>query len=592
MPHTSRAAARRATASAVAVGTAFVLLFGPTEASGVAQTTSGGTLLVAEPFTGAAADPRFNGYGSACLTGAPAVAAVSDGLHQLRGCADDRTGPVPPAGGDPFGFLELTDAANDQAGAVLFDQALPADEGLEVVFDQYQYGSTTPATPADGISFFLVDGSGGLSAPGAFGGSLGYAQKEPGFTTDPPFLPGVDGGYLGIGLDVLGNFFGDWERRGDGCTDTSPSGTAFYVPAPGENMVTVRGPGDGTTGYCFLTATSDNLTTTGPWNSTLPGDLQGPTTSVPPSASPEEAAALIRPSKRTVTVRISPAPSPRVTVLIDFLTGAGPVEVLDLPAPEPVPDTYKFGFAASTGQFTDVHLIGDLTVSSERPLPLLELTKTADDTRTYRPGDTVAYTYTVTNTTGVPVTDLVIDDDLIDDVTCESTTLAPAGEPGDSTTCTGTYTVTEDDGERGSVTNNATASGSGGTIDSATATVSVTTEPECNGENGSGNGNGNGDGNGSSGGNGDGDGNGDGNGNDGGNGDDDGDGNDGGNGDGDGNDSGDGNEPRSDPELGPSCEPSAMLPSTGTEPVALETGAAFLAAGILVAAWARRLRRS
>lgn len=569
MPHVSRAA-RCAASMALGICAAPVLLFGPLAAPSVAQAAGSGTLLVAEPFTGAAADPRFNGYGSACLTGAPAVTSVSDDLHQLRGCADDRTGPVPPAGGDPYGFLELTDAATDQAGAVLFDQALPADEGLEVVFDQYQYGSTTPATPADGISFFLVNGSGGLSAPGAFGGSLGYAQKEPGFTPDPPFIPGVDGGYLGIGLDVLGNFFGDWERRGDGCTDTSPSGTAFYVPAPGENMVTVRGPGDGTTGYCFLTATSDNFTTTGPWNTTLPGDLQGPTTSVPPSASPEEAAALINPSKRTVTVRISPAPSPRVTVLIDFLTEAGPVEVLDFPAPEPVPDTYKFGFAASTGQFTDVHLIGGLTVSSERPLPLLELTKTADDTRTYRPGDTVDYTYTVTNTTGVPVTDLVIDDDLIDDVSCESTTLAPAGEPGDATTCTGTYTVTEADGERGSVTNNATATGSDGTIDSATATVTVTTEPACNGGNGNGDGDGDGDR--------DGDGNGNGNGE--------------GNGDGNGNGNGSGNEPGPDPGPAPRCESSAMLPSTGTEPLALGTGVALIAAGLLAAVWARRLRQT
>ena len=65
---------------------------------------------------------------------------------------------MPPNGGAPHGYLRLTDASGDQSGAVLYNQALPASEGLDVTFDQWQYGSTTPANPADGISCFLVDG--------------------------------------------------------------------------------------------------------------------------------------------------------------------------------------------------------------------------------------------------------------------------------------------------------------------------------------------------------------------------------------------------------------------------------------------------
>ncbi|MGW7309578.1 hypothetical protein ACWGI1_28920, partial [Streptomyces sp. NPDC054835] len=101
------------------------------------------------------------------------------------------------------------------------------------------------------------------------------------------FLPGVDRGYLGVGLDVLGNYFGDWEHRGNGCPTRSPAGTGFRVPAPGRNVVTVRGPGDGTVGYCFLTATTSNFTTTPPWPSTLPGSLQGPLTTLPADATPQ-----------------------------------------------------------------------------------------------------------------------------------------------------------------------------------------------------------------------------------------------------------------------------------------------------------------
>jgi hypothetical protein len=149
-----------------------------------------------------------------------------------------------------------------------------------VTFEQWQYGNNPAFPPADGISFFLTDGAAELTRPGAFGGSLGYAQKLPDDDPANPFLPGVDNGYLGTGLDVLGNYFGDWEHRGYGRVPLSPAGTIFRVPAPGPNMVTVRGPGDGTVGYCWLTATTSNFTTTPPWPSTLPGQLQGTLTSI------------------------------------------------------------------------------------------------------------------------------------------------------------------------------------------------------------------------------------------------------------------------------------------------------------------------
>ncbi len=59
---------------------------------------------------------------------------------------------------------------------MLFDSPVPVQDGLEVTFEQWQYGGTT-RTPADGISFFLTDGAERLTTPGAFGGSLGYAQN-------------------------------------------------------------------------------------------------------------------------------------------------------------------------------------------------------------------------------------------------------------------------------------------------------------------------------------------------------------------------------------------------------------------------------
>ncbi|MFE7558625.1 CARDB domain-containing protein, partial [Kitasatospora sp. NPDC057500] len=425
------------------------------------QRVLAGTTLLQETFTGATADPRFTAVGTACLTGAP-VGVPGPGNHPLTGCPLIEIGPVPPVNGAPHGYLQITDAGFDEAGAVLFDQALPAGNGLDVTFDQWQYGSTTPATPADGISFFLVNGDTSLDHPGAFGGSLGYAQKLPDDNASLPFLPGVDSGYLGVGLDVLGNYFGDWEHRGNGCPTRSPAGTGFRIPAPGRNMVTVRGPGDGTTGYCFLTATTSNFTTTGPWPSTLPGQLQGPLTVLPPLVTPAQAETLLEPSRRQVNVHLTPAPSPVLTVSVDFNDGTGMHQVLSTPAPQPVPSTYKFGFAGSTGAFTDVHLIRNVTVTTEQPLPALNLVK---QVRQPLPGLITAgtsldYDFVVTNSGNVAITNLGVTDPKVGPVSCPVVTL----NPGETVTCTATYQVTVADAQAGQVVNTAVA---GGTADGA-----------------------------------------------------------------------------------------------------------------------------
>ncbi|SHN27196.1 DUF7507 domain-containing protein [Actinacidiphila paucisporea] len=438
--------------------------------AGDAHAQGNGSPLLQETFTQATAS-EFTGVGSACLTGAPSAAAPGPGDHPLGGCPDGVNSPPPDAA--PFGYLRLTDASNDQSGAVLYNHALPATQGLDVTFDQWQYGSTTPATPADGISFFLVNGDTALTHPGAFGGSLGYAQKLPDDDPSADFVPGVDRGYLGVGLDVLGNYFGDWEHRGNGCPPggRSPAGTPFRIPAPGANMVTVRGPGDGIEGYCFLTATTSNFTTTGPWPSTLPGQLQGPLAGLSSGLTPEQAQNALEPSRRRVHVEITPAPNPQLTVFIDFNDGRGSQQVLSTPAPTPVPDTYKFGFAASTGLFTDVHLIRNVVVRTFRPLPQLDLVKQAR--RPLPPdltvGSQVPYDFVVTNSGGTTIDDLAVNDPKIGPVTCPVSSLAP----GETVTCTATYTVTAADAANGSIDNTATATG---TSDGETVTSPPSSE--------------------------------------------------------------------------------------------------------------------
>jgi hypothetical protein len=72
-------------------------------------------------------------------------------------------------------------------------------------------------------------------------------------------------------------------------------------------------------------------------------------------------------------------------------------------------------------------------------------------------GDTIAFTFTVTNTGVLPLSNISVSDPTIGSITCPDTTLAT----GDSETCTAdnVYTVTAADEAAGSVTNTATASG-------------------------------------------------------------------------------------------------------------------------------------
>ena len=70
-------------------------------------------------------------------------------------------------------------------------------------------------------------------------------------------------------------------------------------------------------------------------------------------------------------------------------------------------------------------------------------------------GDTIAYTFVVTNTGTVTLTNIAVNDPKVGTVSCPVTTLAP----GESVTCTATYTLTQADITAGTVDNTATATG-------------------------------------------------------------------------------------------------------------------------------------
>jgi len=302
------------------------------------------TLLVNEDFTGASVGDEHFVSLNACLTAATELM----GANELDSCADQATGPVPTAGEAP-GYLQLTDTGKYHAGGIVYNDPLPAKHGIEVTFAQYQYGGTG----ADGISFFLVDGDTDLTETGAFGGSLGYAQMT---NLQGDHFDGVDGGYLGLGLDAWGNFSADTEDRGSGCPDDqmAPAHLREAINRAPDN-VALRGPGQGMEGYCMLatTATDEQI-------GTYPdGKIYG--TDFPEKINTES----LDTAKNMVKMKVVPdGDTAKVTVDIDFNDGNGWIRVLESNVPEAMPKTFKFGFASSTGGATDVHLIRHLRVEA------------------------------------------------------------------------------------------------------------------------------------------------------------------------------------------------------------------------------------
>ena len=115
--------------------------------------------------------------------------------------------------------------------------SIPTTQGIDATFDTYQYGSNSKA---DGIALFLAAVNPADPAPvaaiGQPGGYLGYA----GNSSDGN---GMVDGYLGLGLDVYGNYSNS-SFDGSGCSLPSWPGWSGGAVA---DQVTVRGPGNGTT---------------------------------------------------------------------------------------------------------------------------------------------------------------------------------------------------------------------------------------------------------------------------------------------------------------------------------------------------------
>lgn len=237
------------------------------------------------------------------------------------------------------GYLRLTESTGNNAKAATVPGIFPAAGNyISVEFKQYAYNGSG----ADGIAMTLSDYS-IPAVPGAFGGSLGYAQKVP--PAVPANVPGFAGGWIGIALDEYGNY-------------QNPSEGRIGGPGARADSVGVRGSGSGVSGYQWLAGTATGLAI----------DDKG-------SSAPSYGYYY----QVIVDARNDPAST---SVAVNRNTGSGYVSLINIPdiyaaakaatpsfTQAPVPNNWQVSFTGSTGGSTNIHEIGGLRICAHNIIP-------------------------------------------------------------------------------------------------------------------------------------------------------------------------------------------------------------------------------
>lgn len=282
------------------------------------------------------------------------------------------------------GWLSLTPAQPFKAGTALLDVAFPSSDGISVQFDLAAYGG---GDPADGMSFFLIDGAHETDVGGP-GGALGYACYRKG---QPDRRPGVSHGYVGIGVDQHGSF-------------SNPSEAGDTGPGSRPDSAVLRGSGDAYDGYRYLVGAS-----------------------LPPLGTGREQPTrlLLSIIDRKVTVSVREDDNWRR--LIDGY------DLRNAPGQAALPATLKLGLSAATGALTNNYEVRDLEVTLPAEFPLA-----MTGPRTVRAGSPIGYRITVENKGPNAVPDAKVTGKLPTEVT--GAAFGPLELGGGATAGTGTVT--------------------------------------------------------------------------------------------------------------------------------------------------------
>ncbi len=253
----------------------------------------------------------------------------------------DATGIVPRIVNS--GYLRLTESTGNNAKAATVPGIFPAAGNyISVEFKHYAYNGSG----ADGIAVTLSDYA-VPAQPGAFGGSLGYANQTS--------INGFAGGWIGVALDEYGNYQNPTEGR--------HGGPGFIVQSVG-----VRGSGSGLVGYPWLKGTA-NLTTVAPnvgidnRTSTTPslGDFYQ--VIVDSRGNNGVSGPALVSVNRDIT-GVGTAYSPLIAAF-DAYAAATAVGYTQAP----VPQNWQVSFTGSTGGSTNIHEIGALRICAQTIVP-------------------------------------------------------------------------------------------------------------------------------------------------------------------------------------------------------------------------------
>ncbi|WP_066522745.1 DUF11 domain-containing protein [Curtobacterium ammoniigenes] len=220
------------------------------------------------------------------------------------------------------GWLLLTGAEHNQAGAWSTDGVFPTSLGLEIEFRYAMWGGDKGA---DGILLSLSDGD-APQGVGEYGASMGYGCSDSSGDFGLCDTPGLPGAYLGLAFDRYGNFSRSLNGSG---------------PGQAPDHVALRGSGDGTNGYRFLTnrALPDGVDTQNRANARV----------VRVSLLPDGTGHI------RLTVRVTSASSDDLLTVLDNVPIEGADQAL-------LPETLRVGLSASTGSFVNRHEVAQLSV--------------------------------------------------------------------------------------------------------------------------------------------------------------------------------------------------------------------------------------
>ena len=350
--------------------------------------------VIQDNFTGAASSFDWKTFNGACLTAGDGTgtipACVGLPYYQGQTLYGGYTGTLPDPVGN--GALRFTNGNNsgggfangyNQAGGVISNFTFPSGQGLQVTFTTMTYRGNSGGADgdgADGISFFLMDGAYNPYDLGAFGGSLGYTCSN---TNNDPTLradgtrrqyDGLAGGYLGLGIDEYGNFLnaGDNTATGygyqpgriglRGTGNISWNWLTANYPALYPSSLSLANQAAAVRNTCSSGTLWDYSLAAAPVDTATPVADYAPIPNaykiLPGSIKIANESAVTRGDGVPITYSLKITQNGLLSFAYSYNGGAYQpvITAQDITAGNgPLPSSFRFGFAGSTGGSTNVH---------------------------------------------------------------------------------------------------------------------------------------------------------------------------------------------------------------------------------------------